>query len=271
MSLFTLLVSIFWCAMIYTLIQREYFPQSSSTFKRAYKQSLSDIKKVTKRRMVIYYGTNPRAKIGYLHSVVQPREDGTYNISTSCQFSLSVGTLFGWQQIKSIFGFGHSSKKGFQTELRVDAHIGPDYQLKDMNFYLKSNILTIVCKGKVRGSKMLLDIVKDGKKIKQVIALPKGTMLSSPVGMPGKYTDLKVGKIIRSRWLEPTTQKFRTSTSLVKAKINYYWCGQEIPVYVIRTESAPLKATSWVTQDGEVLQYQIFSFTFIKQPNKRKQ
>jgi hypothetical protein len=109
-----------------------------------------------------------------------------------------------------------------------------------------------------------LTISQEGKKEQHEVVLPPGTMVNDNFGLLEQFPKLEVGKEFTMSCFDPVTRTNRVAPAQVVAKENYRSGGKIIPVYVIRTVLWPLKTTAWVTADGEILQYQLLSFTFIK-------
>lgn len=263
-------IVLFWSFMSYKLVLQEYYPDKSSVVESSYKQTLADIKTEQKTTMGIYYGITSKTKIGYMQTTFHPREDGTFDLDTSCRFTLPITSMFLWDQLKSLFNVESDTIKKFEISLSSNVYVGPDYQVKEISLFLKSSFLDLACNGKIRGNKLSLEILKNGEKISQAITIPVDTMVSNPIGFSGKYSNLSIGKKIQTKWFDPITQGFRTTESVVKGRSDLLWHGKKIPVYIIQTSFSGLKTTSWVDEKGEIYQYQFSFLMFIKEPQNRK-
>ena len=59
---------------------------------------------------------------------------------------------------------------------------------------------------------------------------------------------------------------FTASTLLVKSKLVYPWHGKKVPVYLLETKAGGFPSSVWVDEKGEIYQYKVLLFTFIKEP-----
>ena len=144
-------ITVFWLTMMYLLIRREYFHEELDTITANYKQTLSEIKEKKYRKMIIYYGTGPRLTVGILENTVTPQIDGTFEIETRCQFSLSIRNFLTWRHLGSLFGIlGPERKRKFDSQFVSNARVGPDFRLKEIRFYLDSNLVQLKGTGQVQ-------------------------------------------------------------------------------------------------------------------------
>lgn len=263
-----LIITSAWLAGMYFLVQREYFPTSGKYLTANYQNTLPQIKQEKYGRMAIYYGSH-RQKIGEIQTMIVPSSDGTFEISTRTKFSVELQDPLMATQIKKIMGVEDLQGQKLEAGMQTVARIGPDYQIKDIAFQIHSNFLDLSYRGQIKGNKLSLTVQQKGREETQEISLPQGTMLSDNIGMVGQFPKLEVGKQIRMKCYDPMTRGYQVATSQVMRKENFSWEGQVIPVYLVHTSMGPFKSSAWVAEDGEVMQYQMLSFTFIKQSVKK--
>lgn len=261
------------------LVQREYFPDTRKTFYANYQDILqptnNDVEQEYHRSMTIHYGRHYTfmQPIGKLKSSIYQRLDATTDIYTSLQLSLPINRGILGEQIQLLFGLQKTAEqedqqtknKKFEASLDTSTHIGPDHQLKSLDFNFTSGILTIQGKGTVEGREIVLEIKTGDSTIEQKLPLPPDSMIFDPLANPGRFPKLEVGKKFEMRWFDPLTRQSRTAIAEVQSKIDdYMWHNTILPVYVVYTKATPFNITTWVDQNGDVIQYQIFSFIFIK-------
>jgi hypothetical protein len=259
-------VTVLWLAVMAALLQREYFAGSGKEIKADYQSTLKGLKEEKHSRLSLYYGPQ-RTKIGELQTIIQPQEDGTFEISNRTHLSFDLHDPMLVEQLHQMFG-GHGDMQGenFAAGLQTKARIGPDYQIKEISFQVQSNFLNLAYEGQVKGNRLMLDMEHHGKHEKHEMALPPGTMVSDNLGSLGQFPKLAVGKQIHMRCFDPISRTYRLATSQVVSQENFRWDNRTIPVFVVHTTFGPFKSTAWVTEDGEVMQYQILSFTLVREP-----
>ena len=127
-----------------------------------------------------------------------------------------------------------------------------------------------MCKGKVKGKQLFLEINQAGNISHKKIDLPPDTMIGDGIGVVRRFPKLEVGKEFRGHWFDPLSRRNRTVVSKVVGTQKYYWQGKDIKAYIVRSNFGDLTTVSWVTAKGEVLQHQFFFFTFIREPVSKK-
>lgn len=264
-SIFILCIFIFWFVMMFQLIQREYFPSKKNIIKPSYKETLKKVKKIQRRKMAIYSSYFPTLKLGTILTTTTPNLDGTYDIETKCTFALNISDNFIFRHIKGLFGFLGNTSGKFKANFYNMAHVGPDYQLKSLDFSFNANNTKVKVHGKVKGVKLFLNIDYNGQKMKKEMPLPTNTMMGNSFGLPKKFSQLKVGKKIRMRIFDPMTRQYKTSVSEVKGKLKLLWNGNRVETFLVESDLGALKSVCWVNRKGEILQYKVFSFIFIKE------
>lgn len=261
-------VSLLWLAVMAILIRREYFAFAGKEIRADYQTTLKELKEERYSRLTIHYGAN-RTKIGEIQTIVQPQEDGTFEIANRTKLAFDLQEPAVAEQLKQLFGgSGDMHGQNFEAGLQTKVRIGPDYQIKEIAFQVQSNFLQLAYEGQVKGNRLLLDIEHHGKHEKHEMALPPGTMIGDNLGAFGQFPKLAVGKQIQMRCFDPISRSYRLATSQVVSKENFTWDNRVLPVFLVHTTFGPLKSTAWVTEDGEVLQYQILSFTLVREPVK---
>ena len=98
--------------------------------------------------------------------------------------------------------------------------------------------------------------------------MPDRAMLQQSLGVPTSFPEMKVGRKIRMQWFDPFTQAMRTAVAEVKGKMTYPWQGKVLTVFMVRTQCGPMKTVALVDANGEIYEYRVFSFTFIRAENK---
>lgn len=291
------LIIVVWILNMAFLIQKEYFPDSNNMFYANYQDILpshSDTEQVIRRRMSISYGTRLFSqKIGTLQTTIYQRLDATTDIYTSLDISISATRTLSnpllLQQLTLLFGKSPTSSltpspqtppqpnnppapqanQQFSAKLETFGHIGPDRQLKNMTFDFKSGDFNITGKGEVENRQLAMEITTGDTKIVQNFPIPANSMMVDPLAGPSRFPKLVVGKKFEMRWFDPLTQQSRVAVSEVQAKItDYMWNRRIITVYVVYTKAAPFNTTAWVDENGEVLKYEIFAFTFTREPDE---
>ena len=258
-------ITAFWLIMMYLLIRREYFPEELDTITANYKQTLADIKEKKHRKMIVYYGTGPRFTVGLLENTVTPQLDGTFEIDTRCQFSLSIRNLLTWRHLGSLFGIlGPERQNKFDSQFISTARIGPDFRLKEIRFRLDSNLVKLKGIGKVQMGKLQLQLEQNDQIIRHEMVMPDRAMLQQSLGVPTRFPEMRVGRKFRMQWFDPFTQVMRSAVAEVKGKMTYPWQGNVLTVYMVRTQSGPLKTVALVDSRGEIYEYRVFSFTFVR-------
>ncbi len=259
-------ITLFWLTLMGLLIQQEYFPKSINTSDSSYSDVLKDLTQDLQRRMTIYYGNFYKTKVGYLNTTIMPQLDRTTDISTYCQLSIPIKDVFLGKQLATLFGL-EPNKPGekFEVELQTTSHIGPDKQLKELTMSLKTQSLTISAKGNVRGRNLLLDVSVGEQKKTENLVLPIGSMAADPLSGPGKFPKLDVGKKLNMRWFDPISQQSRTVVAEVKGREEIASMGRLVSTYVVRLNFPLFSTTAWVDETGDILKYQIFLFTLVKE------
>jgi len=260
--------------MMALLLQREYFPYRSTKIQQNYKETLQKLQEIDVAKVVkmdIFHSIfKNRYKIGELENSMTLREDGTYDLYNKCKFSVRIHKSSIWKQLADMFNvFDIEGKQKLDIELSTELHIGMDYQIKEIYFYLQSNIFNITCTGTTDGNKINLHLEKDKEKTQYSFVLPPGAMLNNMIGgIQENYPTLSVGKQIEAQWFDPISQKVSKTISTVKTKIDFEWNNKKVPVYIIHTDTGRFKTTAWVNEAGEVLQYQFFLFYLVRVPDQ---
>lgn len=275
-----ILTSIFllWGIMMAKLLEKQYFPYHSALLRQNYTDTLKEIKevdtpKVIKMEIFSKFLNRKLKKIGEISNSIVLLEDGTYDINTKYTFSFPIYNNMIRKTISDFLGIKELPKKEKLT-LQIDSslHLSIDHQLKELHCYISSDLFSINCHGITEGNQLRLTLERDSQEINKTIILPKDTMLLNLIsGIQENYPELTVGKKIESQYLDPITQKLVTMTSTVETKVDFSWYDdRKVPAYMVSTDTGKLKTTSWISETGEVLQYQILSFYLIRVPEDIK-
>ena len=267
----TSLIIFFWITMTSLLVWREYFSHVP-VVKEGYKNALKELaskEKVEDRKkhskMNIFYEGRSQVAIGSITSIIDAT-GGQFEVSNQIKFEIAPKDQVKIKHLNKILQLPGLSTKNLKAGIQTKAIIGADYQIKKLNFRMKSNIFNIACEGEVSNGKLALNMLQNGKKVQKELNFPVGTMANSgfePITVP---KNLRKGQKFRMRWFDPITQKYKIANSRVTGKEDFDWSQKKVPVHVVQTTSDGLMFTSWVNEQGEVLQYQVGSFLFIKAP-----
>lgn len=258
----------FWIFMLSSLVWREFFAYLSSTHQTGYEQTLKPLKEARSDRMLIYYGSSQVKELGYIESITMPQPDGTYELSTRVKLEADEASGVNMKQLSKMLGLPELEENKAVVGLKSRALVGPDFQLKDLFFQLKSNIFDLQCEGEMKPGRFVLSLEQNGEQQKREVPVPSGTMFMNsfePVSVP---KNLKVGEEFRMRWFDALTQKYREVSSKVLSKDKLFWNKEERSVHVVRTDFGLLSSNSWVDKEGRVLKHQVLNFTFIRDPKE---
>ena len=255
-----------WLVAMGILIHREYFP-SQEEITTNYREILQGIREKKTSSMAIYY-IPFNLKIGKIQTSITPQTDGTFDIDTRTNLSFTVSNYLLLQQIQQLLNIPKIKGKTFRATFFSNAHIGPDYELKEISFRFTSNFLQLSYEGRVKSGKLFLALTTKGKKIIHEMALPSGTVMGDAVGLLGKFPKLRVGRRFSMRWFDPITHSYRTVHCTVKEKKKCHWQGKEVVVYHLESKLGELTSFAWITEEGEILQYRILSFLLTRDDQK---
>lgn len=260
-------IVLLWLLALGLVIQREYFPFTRKQIKADYEQALKNVAQEKSTYMTIYYGVEKKSRIGEIQTTISPEFDGTCDIYSRTKLAIPLDSSDLAEHLHHFFQFFQSSGNQFTAEFQVKTHIGPDHQIKKIEFRLESDSFHMAYDGQVLGNKLQLTVRQGDQRQLHEISLPPGTMVTDNFGLLTKFPKLEIGKQFDIRYFDPLTKNHRTMVVHVVGKEPYLWGGKRITSYVLRTEVWP-KTTTWVNEEGEILQYQVLSFTIIKEPPK---
>lgn len=265
-----LAVALLWLCGMAVLIQREYFPREGEAT-TDYRQVLDRIETTKQSQMGIYYGVFQKERIGKTRTIIvpliEPDQKKKFEITNLLEFSFADKDESLLQQLQALLGIQLSGSQ-FNASFTTTAMLNYDYEIEEIEFACKSTLVNFSYHGKVKGERLFLTYERDGQRSVGEIPLPQGTMLGSSIGTVGRLPTLEVGKRFNMRWFDPITQKYKLAKSVVLEEDEYSWSDEEPAVHAYRIETAfgDFKAAGWFTADGEMLEYQMLTFLFVKEP-----
>lgn len=229
------IIIIFWVLMMGLLLKQELFDEGKTA---AYKPFLSKDKLLSDQWMGIYFNDSP---VGFVHTLIEPdtfKKGGSgYRILNDTRMNFML--------------FQKRSLVRFEAEVFVDE----DYRLRNFDFSLSSGAHEMGVSGKVIGEFMEVEIDSRGKISKKKIKLPQeeGVILANIVSPFHSFGELKVGKRYSLKVFNPFSLELESLALDVTKKEKTLYNGEEIEVYVVKSDYRGLEQTSWVSPEGEVI------------------
>lgn len=270
------IIAVLWMCGMFVLVKREYFLSHSEEVTSDYQEVLVNITEKRHTSMAIFYGFFSKQQIGTMYSMILPQTDAAKNkifeIDTSVKLSFAIEDALLFQQLQQLMNIQGTKGKKFDAGFLSTVHVGADYELQDIKFQFQSELVNLAYEGQVKDGKLFLTIKQDGKTSLSEVPLPPGTMMANSIGFIGQFPKLKVGKRFHMRWFDPFTQEYKVVQSKVIAeRRDYIWAEQEpaVHAYKIQTRFGLFQSEAWVTEEGDILEYKILAFLFVKQPTPK--
>ena len=230
------LIVIFWALMMGLLVRQELIDEGKTA---AYKPFLSKDRLLSDQWMGIYFNDSP---VGSVHTSIEPyafeKGGSGYRILNNTRMNFML--------------LRKRSLVRFEAEVFVD----DGYRLRNFDLSLSSGAHEMGISGKVvPGGFMEVEIDSMGRISKKKIRLPQeeGLIVANIVSPFHSFGELRVGKRYSLKVFDPFSLELESLALEVTGKEKTMYKGEEIEVYVVKSDYRGLEQTSWVSPEGEII------------------
>ncbi|MCP4649474.1 MAG: transglutaminase domain-containing protein [PVC group bacterium] len=205
----------------------------------AYQPFLSKNTLLSDQWMGIYFNDN---HVGFSHTSIEP-----YNIKSG---------VSGYRIISRTNMNFLLLRKRQRVWFDAAAIVDENYQLVNFEFYLRSGMHKINVKGLVsKANEINLAIDSQGVVSSRKIVLPEqeGVILASIISPFNSFGNLSVGAKYNLKVLNPFTLALEPLALEVAGKEMLEHEGEQIEVFIVKSDYRGFKQTAWVNKEGEII------------------
>ena len=245
-------ITVFWAAMMGSLVNRELMPTWTSRGAVGYGSLLSPNEVSRQSRMGVYFRG---LRIGSVDTLVRRTADQGVELISQMVISLADLNLPLLAELRRV----HTS---------LHARVGADQRLRTFEFIVREPMRVII-KGRVAGDRLKVTTQFPGAP-----ATEREERFDPRVIMANEFSPflgvhhLHVGKQWQLATFNPLTREMARVTVTVTAKETRTIAGEPQDVFVLTSEYAGVRVKSWVTAQGEVLRQETpYGFSLRREPN----
>lgn len=231
-----ILITIFWLVMMGWLVFTQVVTKNRIT---AYRPFLSKNTLISDQWLGIYFNNS---HVGFVHTSIEP-----YMIEKGVSgYKIANRTLMNFLLLRK------RNKVWFNAQAIVDEN----YDLKNFQFELNSGQHTMNVQGKMTGEQMLeVSVTSQGIVSKKNIILKdkRGVLIANILSPFNSFGELKVGKNYELSVFNPFSLELESLQIKVSGKELIDYEGEQVEVYVLKSNYRGLEQTAWVNESGEII------------------